>query len=59
MSKPNKAGELQGVKVDAISLVPKAANKERFRIFKSAEPESIEKGTVTDKISMKARGFSI
>ena len=56
MSKPNKAGELQGVKVDAISLVPKAANKERFKIFKSADPESIKKGAVADALSIKERG---
>jgi len=47
MSKPNKAGELRNVKVDAISLVPKAANKERFKIFK---------GAVADEISGKDRG---
>ncbi len=47
MSKPDKAGELRGVKVDAISLVPKAANKERFKIFK---------GAVADEISEKDRG---
>ena len=47
MSKPNKAGELRDVKVDAISLVPKAANKEKFKIFK---------GAVSDEISVKDRG---
>jgi len=39
MSKPNKPGELQNVEVDAISIVSKAANKKRFKIFKSEEPE--------------------
>jgi len=50
MSKPNKAGELRNVKVDAISLVPKAANKERFKIFK---------GAVADEISDKDRGIKL
>ena len=40
MSKPDKPGELRGVTVDAISLVSKAANGEKFKIFKSAEEES-------------------
>ena len=35
MSKPDKPGELRDVEVDAISLVPKAANGEKFKIFKS------------------------
>ena len=39
MSKPDKPGELRGVTVEAISLVSKAANGERFKIFKSAEEE--------------------
>ena len=57
VSKPNKPGELRGVEVDAISLVSKAANKERFKIFKSADEE-----TNADKeiISKDERGlFSI
>ena len=40
MSKPDKPGELRDVTVDAISLVTKAANGEKFKIFKSAEDES-------------------
>ena len=42
MSKPDKPGELRGVTVEAISLVSKAANGEKFKIFKSAndEPEA-------------------
>ena len=39
MSKPNTPGELRGVTVNAISLVSKAANGEKFKIFKSAKPE--------------------
>ena len=39
MSKPNKPGELRDVTVDAISLVSKAANGEKFKIFKSADDE--------------------
>lgn len=39
MSKPNKPGELRGVTVEAISLVSKAANGEKFKIFKSAKEE--------------------
>lgn len=46
--KPDKAGELRDVDVNAISLVSKAANGERFKIFKSDKsenevPEVIEK----------------
>ena len=48
MSKPDKPGELRDVTVKAISLVSKAANGQRFKIFKSAEeerpaPEVVEK----------------
>ena len=46
MSKPDRAGELRDVNVKAISLVSKAANGERFKIFKSADdeaPEVVEK----------------
>ena len=47
MSKPDKPGELRDVTVNAISLVNKAANGERFKIFKSAEieeaPEEVKK----------------
>ena len=43
MSKPDKPGELQGVEVQAISMVSKAANGEKFKIFKSEdEPEPEE-----------------
>lgn len=35
MSKPTTPGELCNVRVDAISLVSKAANKKTFKIFKS------------------------
>ena len=45
MSKPEKPGELRDVEVDAISLVTKAANGERFKVFKSdkgAEPPNTE-----------------
>ncbi|MDR1648876.1 MAG: hypothetical protein LBR71_01330 [Synergistaceae bacterium] len=37
MSKPDKPGELRDVELDAISLVTKAANGERFKIFKNAK----------------------
>ena len=48
MSKPNKPGELRDVEVNAISLVNKAANGERFKFFKSDKsgeeaPEVVEK----------------
>ena len=47
MSKPNKRGELTDVEVNAVSLVSKAANGEKFKIFKSADkPESVEVETV-------------
>ena len=43
MSKPSKPGELRDVKVNAVSLVSKAANGEEFKIFKSADkPEGVE-----------------
>ena len=42
MSKPDKPGELRDVTVDAISLVSKAANGEKFKIFKSAEEEDTQ-----------------
>ena len=49
MSKPNKPGELRNVEVEAISLVSKAANREKFKIFKSAgeEPEKPDKSPKT------------
>ena len=57
VSKPNKPGELRGVEVDAISLVSKAANRERFKIFKSADEEA---NTDKEIISKDERGlFSI
>ena len=37
MSKPDRAGELRDVTVNAISLVSKAANGEKFKIFKSVD----------------------
>ena len=40
MSKPNKPGELRDVNVEAISLVSKAANGEKFKIFKSTDAEN-------------------
>ena len=45
MSKPDKNGELINVDVEAISLVDKAANGEKFKIYKSANevPEVITK----------------
>lgn len=48
MSKPNKPGELINVEVEAISMVSKAANGERFKIFKSAgeEPEQVQKDVI-------------
>ena len=42
MSKPDKPGELQDVEVQAISMVSKAANGEKFKIFKSVEDEPEE-----------------
>ena len=49
MSKPDKPGELRDVKVDAISLVSKAANGERFKIFKSTESEEPQAPEVVKK----------
>ncbi|MDR1514914.1 MAG: hypothetical protein LBS45_04400 [Synergistaceae bacterium] len=40
MSKPTTPGELRNVKIDAISLVSKAANRKTFKIFKSAKAEA-------------------
>ena len=42
MSKPDKPGELRDVTVDTISIVSKAANGEKFKIFKSADAEPPE-----------------
>ena len=42
MSRPDRPGELRDVTVEAISLVSKAANGEKFKIFKSAKPEEKE-----------------
>jgi hypothetical protein len=49
MSKPDRPGELRGVTVEAISLVSKAANGEKFKIFKSAKPEEKEAPEVVEK----------
>ena len=40
MSKPDKPGELRNVDVQAISVVSRAANGEKFKVFKSAKEES-------------------
>ena len=53
MSKPDKPGELRDVEVEAVSLVNKAANRKRFKIFKNdksvtepvTEPEEVKKNT--------------
>ena len=58
MSKPNKPGELRDVTVDAISLVTKAANGERFKIFKSANSEEIPpKVQVPENVKKDERGL--
>lgn len=64
MSKPNKPGELRDVTVEAISLVSKAANGEKFKIFKSAKveektaPEEVKKDEVKkDEIKKDERGL--
>ena len=54
MSKPNKPGELREVTVEAISLVSKAANGEKFKIFKSAKPEEKE---VPETVKKDERGL--
>lgn len=72
MSKPDKPGELRGVTVDAISLVPKAANGEKFKVFKNAKAEEtkapeavkkdgrgllhVSKGEVADKFNAQDNG---
>ena len=53
MSKPDKPGELRDVEVEAVSLVNKAANRKRFKIFKNdksvtepvTEPEEVKNVT--------------
>lgn len=42
MSKPNEPGELRDVDVQAISLVSRAANRQMFRLFKSADARTDE-----------------
>ena len=49
MSKPDKPGELQNVKVKAISLVSKAANQQKFKILKSADTVPDEQITTKDE----------
>ena len=55
MSKPDKPGELRDVRVDAISLVSKAANGEKFKIFKSAEAEDTP--PVPEEVKEDERGL--
>ena len=55
MSKPDKPGELRDVTVNAISLVSKAANGERFKIFKSAEEE--ERPPAPEVVKKDERGL--
>ena len=55
MSKPDKPGELRGVTVEAISLVSKAANGEKFKIFKSAEEEP--KALAPEEVKKDERGL--
>ena len=60
MSKPSKPGELRDVTVNAISLVSKAANGQRFKIFKSAEPEEHKEAPAPEVVNKDERGlFSI
>lgn len=49
MSKPDKPGELREVDVEAISLVTKAANGERFKIFKSEKEEGAPEAPAVQK----------
>ena len=54
MSKPNKPGELVNVEVEAISMVSKAANGEKFKIFKSADEEPEEVKSETNEVKKEA-----
>ncbi len=55
MSKPTRPGELQNSEVNTISLVAKAANGEKFKIFKSAEDEGQQVNP--EAISKDEHGF--
>jgi hypothetical protein len=50
MSKPDTPGELRDVDVRAVSLVGKAANKQKFAIFKSADYEEKEDGVALEGV---------
>ena len=57
MSKPDKPGELRDVTVEAISLVSKAATREKFKIYKSAESEEKDKPEAPEEVKKDERGL--
>ena len=57
MSKPTKPGELRNVSVEAISLVSKAANRQTFKIFKSAKADEAPQGEAPADVTKDERGL--
>ena len=57
MSKPDKPGELRDVTVEAISLVSKAANGQKFKIFKNAKSEEPKEQEAPEAVKKDERGL--
>jgi hypothetical protein len=57
VSKPDKPGELREVELDAISLVTKAANGEKFKIFKSEKATVEETPQAPEIVEKDERGL--
>ncbi len=57
MSKPTKPGELRNVTVEKISLVGKAANRQTFKIFKSAKADDEQPEGTPANVTKDERGL--
>jgi len=57
LSKPTKPGELRNVSVEAISLVSKAANRQTFKIFKSAKADDAPQEEAPATVTKDERGL--
>ena len=57
LSKPTKPGELRNVSVEAISLVSKAANRQTFKIFKSAKADEAPPEEAPATVTKDERGL--
>jgi hypothetical protein len=57
VSRPKKPGELRDVELDAVSLVTKAANGERYKIFKSEEEAEMGKNQPPEVVAKDERGL--